>query len=250
MERALLASTPTRADLLRFAEAAAGLRGCGVAERPNPDPLRFETEINSFLGWDEKNRPPEPAVLFVGSSSIRMWPSARSFPDCPIVNRGFGGAHTSDVNHFYSDIVPKYSPSAIFFYAGDNDIAAGKSPQQVFEDFKMFMDNVKRDLPDTRLFFLAIKPSTLRWRYWKDMEEVNARVEELAESLEDLEYVDVATPMLGDDGTPRPELFVLDGLHLNEQGYVLWNSIVQSHLSSICQGQEQGHVSVPDRPVR
>jgi hypothetical protein len=32
-------------------------------------------------------------------------------------------------------------------------------------------------------------------------------------------YIDVAKPMRGDDGKPRPELFANDGLHRNDKGY-------------------------------
>ncbi len=192
----------------------------------DPDPLRFQPEIDAFSRWDGKNSPPEDPLLFVGSSSIRYWSTATSFPACEIVNRGFGGAHISDVQYFYDDIVVGYRPKAIVFYAGDNDIGAGKSPNQVLDDYTAFVETVRRDLPDTPIFFLAIKPSGLRWHLWRSMEEANALIRNYSESNSDLVFVDVATPMLGEDGTPREELFVDDRLHLNEAGYKLWNSIL------------------------
>ena len=102
----------------------------------------FESEIAAFEKWDRQNAVPRDAILFVGSSSIRLWQTADSFPDLPVINRGFGGSTIADVNHFADRIVFKYKPRVIVFYAGDNDIAGGKSPQQVFADFKQFVERV------------------------------------------------------------------------------------------------------------
>ncbi len=77
----------------------------------NPDPVRFKNEINEFTKWDTKNSFPEHAILFVGSSSIRFWKSHDSFPDYPIINRGFGGSHISDVLYYYDQVIKKYQPS-------------------------------------------------------------------------------------------------------------------------------------------
>jgi lysophospholipase L1-like esterase len=199
----------------------------------DPGPERFREQIDAFQTWDGKNSAVENAVLFVGSSSIRLWPTALSFPDLPVLNRGFGGAHISDVNHFFDLVVKRHGPSIIVFYAGDNDIAAGKSPVQVFEDYREFVEKVRGSLPGTAVVYLPIKPSLARWNMWPRMAETNALIYEYSDGAEDLSWIDTATPMLGDDGKPRRELFVLDGLHLNETGYELWNSIVGPQLASM-----------------
>ena len=115
----------------------------------DPDPLRFKNEINQFIEWDAKNTFPENAVLFVGSSSIRMWHTAEYFPGIRIINRGFGGSHISDVNYYYETVVKKFSPRVVIFYAGDNDINDNKNIAQVFEDFKQFTDKLTLDFPET-----------------------------------------------------------------------------------------------------
>jgi lysophospholipase L1-like esterase len=188
-----------------------------------PDLSRFESEIRAFEAWDRQNSFPPRAVLFVGSSSIRKWQTAESFPDLPVINRGFGGSHVSEVNHFAERIVLKYSPRVIVFYAGDNDIADGKSPERVFHDFAAFAELVHGRLPETRLIYLPIKPSILRWSKWPQMQAANVLAEAYARDHVWMTYVDTATPMLGADGRPRPELFVEDGLHMNAEGYRLWS---------------------------
>ncbi|MCI0491537.1 MAG: GDSL-type esterase/lipase family protein [Planctomycetes bacterium] len=196
------------------------------AEPADPDPARFDGEIRVFEAWDRQNSWPRDAVLFVGSSTIRMWPTADGFPGLPVINRGFGGSHTSDVNHFTERIVLKYRPRVIVFYAGDNDISDGKSPRQVFEDFRSFVSLVYERLPETQIIYLPIKPSLARWSMWPKMREANALVAALANDNDQIEYVDTATPMLGADGQPRKGLFIDDGLHMNETGYQGWVKIL------------------------
>jgi lysophospholipase L1-like esterase len=219
---------------------AMSLAACGLAapaaepapRHPDPDPLRFEPDILAFEAWDRQNSPPQDAVLFVGSSSIRMWPTAESFPDVAVINRGFGGSHTSDVNHFAERIVLKYAPRTIVFYAGDNDIADGKSPEQVAGDFERFVDVVHATLPDTEITYLPIKPSLARWPLWQRMQATNSLVQQFIDGKPRLAYVDTATPMLGPNGRPRPELFVADGLHMNAQGYQIWSDLLRDKLAA------------------
>ena len=190
----------------------------------------WEPKILEFEQADRET-PPEPgAIVFTGSSSIVMWSTlAEDMAPMRVLNRGFGGSQIDHVNHYAKRIVVPYEPSAVVLYAGDNDLASGsdKTPSVVFEDFRRFVEIVHAAKPGTPVYFLAIKPSLSRWDRWGLMREANALIAAFAEKTEAVEYVDVATPMLGDDGEPRPDLFVMDGLHMNEAGYRLWTSIVR-----------------------
>jgi len=223
-----------------FFVVASFFTACGLAlhaaepapRHPDPDPLRFEPDVLAFEAWDRQNSPPRDAVLLVGSSSIRMWPTAESFPELSVINRGFGGSHASDVNHFAERIVLKYEPRTIVFYAGDNDVADGKSPEQVAGDFQRFVDIVRAKLPNAEIIYLPIKPSLARWRLWPRMQETNALVAEFIRGKRRLAYVDTATPMLGPHGQPRPELFLEDGLHMNAAGYQIWSDRLRAKLAA------------------
>lgn len=192
---------------------------------------RWENEIEAFERQDAKHRPPENAVLFVGSSSIRLWKLEESFPDLDAINRGFGGSQLADSVHFAERIVIAYRPRLIVLYACDNDLAAGKKPEQVLADFKKFTAKVKAALPDTRIAYLAIKPSIKRRALIDRVRETNAAIEQFISGDERLTYVDVFQPMLTADGQPRPELFLADGLHLNAAGYKLWASALEPTLT-------------------
>ncbi len=204
-----------------------------AGDRNDPDPARFEKDIASFEAWDRKNAPPKEPILFVGSSSIRMWETRVSFPDLPVINRGFGGAHISDVLHFAQRVVIPYNAPIIVFYCGDNDIAGGKSPERVAMDFEKFVKLVRQNRPDTRIIYLPIKPSNSRWKFWPAMRTANEFVLRICAADDQLFCVDTATPLLGDDGRPQNRFFLKDCLHLNADGYRVWTEVVAPVLKRV-----------------
>ena len=217
------------------------MRGAGASplqENPAQDASRWEEAIAAFEQSDQKNPPPKGGVLFVGSSSIRLWDLDAHFPKIDAINRGFGGSQLSDVVHYTDRIVLPYEPRLIVLYAGDNDIAAGKSPEQVFQDFQQFVNRVRARQPGTKIAFIAIKPSLKRWPLIDKIRDANARIERMCREDDRLTFVDIDAPMLGPDGKPRPELFREDGLHLNEDGYRLWTSLLKTSLDGLSAGKE------------
>ena len=188
---------------------------------------QWESEIAQFEVADRTNPPRPGGVVFVGSSSIRMWPDLRAdFPGVDVVQRGFGGSEIADAVYYAPRIVLKYHPRLIVFYAGDNDIANGKSPETVFRDYASFVALVERALPDTRIAFISIKPSGSRWALVDKMRAANAMIRDYIAHDPRQVYVDVFTPMLGPNGLPRDELFVEDKLHMTPAGYALWRNLL------------------------
>lgn len=198
----------------------------------NPGSTKWESEIRAFEASDRTNPPPTGAVLFIGSSSIRLWKSlAQDFPGFKVLNRGFGGSQITDSTAFADRIVLPYKPKVIVLYAGDNDIAAGKSQEQVLADFKAFVHKVRGGLPRARIVFLSIKPSPSRWQFAEKIRAANELVENFCKRGKRLTYIDVFNPMLGGDGRPRAELFGEDKLHMNARGYALWTAIIGPRLT-------------------
>lgn len=207
-----------------------GILLCGAVPAGDEEENRWESTIKSFEEQDRDSIPPEGAVLFVGSSSIRFWNLDESFPDLETINRGFGGSTITDVNLYMERIVIPYQPATIVFYAGDNDISRGDTPEAVFEGFKTFVGKVQLALPKTEIIFISIKPSIARWNLWDKMNSANGKIEAFCELDERLIYVDLGKTILGEDGEPRPELLMQDGLHLNEDGYARWNEALRPYL--------------------
>ena len=188
---------------------------------------QWEPDIAGFETIDRANPPATGGIVFVGSSSIRMWETLQNdFPGLPVLNRGFGGSELSDVVHFAHRIVVPYKPRVVVLYAGDNDLAAGKTPAHVFADFQSFVAIVHRDLPTTRVAFIAIKPSIARVNIIDKIHEANQLIRDYIRDDARLVYVDVFTPMLDASGQPRQELFLEDGLHMNAKGYAIWRDLV------------------------
>lgn len=215
------------APALALLVAVAACPTVSAAEKKT-GPERWESSIAKFEEEDRKNPPTTGGVLFIGSSSVRMWKTlAEDFPGADTINRGFGGSEVSDSIHFADRIVLPYKPRTIVLYAGDNDISRDKTAAQVFDDYKTFVKTVRKHLPKTRIAFIAIKPSLKRWELAPEMKKANEKIRRYCAWRRRLDYMDIWTPMLGADGTPRPELFAKDGLHLNAAGYELWTSVIR-----------------------
>jgi lysophospholipase L1-like esterase len=183
---------------------------------------RWEKEIAAYEAKDKTNPPPTNGILFIGSSTIRMWSTlATDFPGQPVINRGFGGSEIADSTYYADRILFPYSPKAIFFRAGGNDIAAGEAPEAVFQDFKDFVTTVHAKLPDTDIFYISWNPTPSRWQNRGKEKTLNDLVKDYATHTPHLEYIEASDFVLGADGKPRPELFRADRLHFSPAGYKL-----------------------------
>jgi lysophospholipase L1-like esterase len=195
-----------------------------------PKANRFEKEIAAYEQQDQKQPPAAGGIVFVGSSSIRLWDAAKWFPNMPVINRGFGGSQLADSVHFAPRIVIPYKPAKIVIYAGDNDLNAGKTPQEVFNDYTSFVELVRKSLPETEIIYIGIKPSIARWKLLEQGCETNRLIREFAASHPHLKFVEVERAMLGADGQPRKELYRPDGLHLTDEGYKVWVELLTPFL--------------------
>lgn len=194
---------------------------------------RWDSSIAAFAASDREKPPSADGVLFVGSSTIRMWSSlAQDFRQVPvIINRGFGGSTMADCDHFARDLVTRYRPKQVLVYAGDNDLAEGRTPQQVLASFTNFARVVRTELPGTRISYISIKPSPSRASLLPKIREANGLIGAYVSTLGNADYIDIFTPMLAADGNPRPELFRADQLHMNDVGYAVWQSVIASHIT-------------------
>ena len=194
-------------------------------------PEKWAAAIDKFVAADRTQPPARDGVVFVGSSSIVKWTSLKQdFPGLNVLNRGFGGSELADSAFYAERLVVPLHPSVVVVYAGDNDLSLGKTPEAVHASFKEFCTKVHTALPATRIVFIAIKPSPSRWKMKDKVVTANALIAATCQSDPRLAYADIYTPMLDAAGSPRPELFVKDMLHLNEAGYALWKPIVAAQL--------------------
>ena len=174
---------------------------------------------------------PGKQILFTGSSSIVGWNSlAANFPDKKILNHAFGGSQTFEVLHFAERIILPYKPKQVVIYSGDNDIAAGKSPQTVLADFTALFNKIRTENNRIWVTFISIKPSPSRKQFMPAIVQTNQLVKDFLRIQKRTSYADVYNPMLLPDGKPNPLLFKPDSLHMVDAGYKLWAEVLKPHL--------------------
>ncbi len=190
-------------------------------------PESWERAIQSFEASDRESPPAGGGIVFTGSSSARGWDVEKWFPDLEVLNRGFGGSTVVDVNYYFERIVTRYQPRVIVFYSGDNDVARGLSVESINNDYRTFLANAKRATPNARVILVAVKPSLARWKLWDTMLAVNQQLAAMAAGDPAVDFLDVSRVMLTTKGQPDPDIFVTDGLHMNEEGYRRWSELLR-----------------------
>jgi len=193
-------------------------------------PDRWERFVAAFDEADLASPPSKHQIVFVGSSTIHRWDVASYFPDLKIINRGIDGTELSDAVKYIDRLVLRYEPRLVVVYAGDNDIGAGKLSEQVSVDFERFVRAVHTRLPETRILYIGIKPSPLRWLQIDRMRLANQVIKTICERDDRVAFLDFDNLMLGWDEKPRKDLYVEDGLHLSPKGYHLWSIVLRPYL--------------------
>ena len=188
---------------------------------------RFEPEVLKFEALDRRVPPPPRPILFVGSSSIRLWTHLpTSIHGRPVLNRGFGGSRFKDLLRFFNRVVLPYGPSVVVVYEGDNDLAEGQTPAEIAQDLAVFLERAETELRGTSILLLTVKPSPSRVHLLEVQSEFNRRLKLLPQSHPRVRVIDVASPLLDSQGKPDPRFFAADRLHLNADGYEAWRQPV------------------------
>jgi len=198
------------------------------AELPAAVDQKWESSLAEFARNDMKHMPPAGGVLFVGSSSIRLWDNLeQQFEADPVViKRGIWGAGMQDFTALLDRLVIPYKPRVVVLYAGENDLAEGRRPEQVLRSVETFVQGVRAALPDTRIVYVSIKPSIARAELLTPIRATNALIKDYIAGIGNAKFVDVFTPMLDRQGAPRADLFREDKLHMNAAGYAIWRAAI------------------------
>ena len=193
----------------------------------------FWNEIRAFKREDSLKQPPANAILFTGSSSFRLWDNIdKSFPSHTIVNRGFGGSSLPDVIRYADNVIFPYNPKQVVIYCGENDIAAADSvtSKMVLQRFQHLFTLIRNRMPGVPILFVSIKPSPSRWQMKDRMIAANKSIKKFLRKQKRTHFADVWTAMLNGDGKPMENIFKEDRLHMNAQGYAIWQKIIEPHL--------------------
>lgn len=207
------------------------LPSLAASQAAPPDPARWERDIAAMEAADAVKPPPHGGIMFIGSSSIRLWTTlAADFPGLPVSNRGFGGSQLPDVTAFLDRLVQPYHPRQVVIYCGGNDINAGRSAEQVLADVQALVHAIHAKKRTTKIAYISIAPNPARWAQVATVRKANQLIADWFSTDPRLSFIDVFPHMLGADGQPLPGIFVEDRLHMNASGYAIWTKVVAPYL--------------------
>ena len=192
----------------------------------------FSNEINDFQKRDDIAMPAANGIVFVGSSSLRMWTDLeQTFKSYGAINRGFGGSELTHANDYIQELVVKYKPRQVVIYSGENDVASGASADTTFERFVTLYKNIRKNLPKAKITYISMKLSPSRAQFSSVILEANSRIKAYISKQKKAKYVDITSKMLDSNGESRPELFQSDMLHMKPAGYAIWTEVITPYLT-------------------
>ncbi len=197
---------------------------------------KWADEMKRIAKLDETEKDPENAILFLGSSSIRLWEDIKTdLQPWPVISRGYGGAKFSDLAVLAPQIVKPHQFRAAVIFVG-NDVTGDKddkSPEEVVKLFEHVVSTIRAQAPEATIFMLEITPTPKRWAVWDKIKEVNAALRQSCQAGKDLHFIATADKYLNAEGGPMPELFKEDKLHQNRDGYARWSKLILAQLESV-----------------
>jgi len=197
------------------------------------DPLVWEASVSALEAKTGNLYVPGQAVVFVGSSSIRLWRTLEEdMAPMPVVRHGFGGAKLNAVVYYAERLVSAYRPRAVVVFAGTNDIdpASSKAPEVLLASYQAFVDKVRSKQPGLPIFYIGITPSPRRWTVWPIAQRTNRLIEDWSRADPNQHFIDTSSALLGSNGKPNPDNYFFDGLHLSKRGYGIWREIIRQRL--------------------
>ena len=210
-----------------------------IRKAVSEDPAVYEQDVADLVERTREGPASRDAIVFIGSSSIRLWSTLeRDMQPLPVAQHGFGGAKLADIEYYAERLVNPFAPRAVVVFAGTNDLQPGasKSPEVLLEMYRRFVERVRADLPDVPVYFIGITPSPMRWEIWDEAQETNRLVREFSAGDPTLFYIETGPSLLGEDGEPDPDNYIFDGLHLSAKGYAIWTGIIRTRLMEDLQG--------------
>ena len=132
------------------------------------------------------------------------------FNNSKILNTGFGRSKASDLLYFIQELILDYNPSKVIIYEGDNDVSGGQN---------------------THVILISAKPSISRWHLRQKHIELNNKYKNLALKRDYIHFADTWSKML-DSGELKTNIFISDGLHLNQKGYKIRENVLRPILKN------------------
>ena len=213
------------------------LASCNVSRKYTAEATKnWEKDILKFEQQDKSEKDPANAILFAGSSSIRLWSTLKEdVAPYPVIQRGFGGSKFSDMAVYAKRIIYPHQFKALVIFEA-NDITGSKTdktPAEVVKLFRNIVKTVRKKYADQPIFLFEITPTKSRWAVWPTVKQTNQMLKETCSKLHNTFFIETASAYLNKDGEPRNELFIKDMLHQNHEGYIIWGDLAKKKLDEV-----------------
>lgn len=200
------------------------------------DAKSYEEEIQKLEKLDATENYPEHSLLFVGSSSFRLWDTMHDdMKPWSCIKRGFGGSKFTDIAYFSERLIKPHHYEALVLFSA-NDVTGkdnDRTPEQIGVAIQRIIDVSRSHQPSAPIFIIAVTPTESRWSVWPRIQASNAMLKDVAKRNSDVHYIDTVACYLNEEGLPRKEFFVDDKLHQNQLGYQTWSSLIKAELSKV-----------------
>lgn len=204
---------------------------CSIFQSYSQQKAPFYQEISAFKKADSIQMPTKNGILFVGSSSLRMWKDLETtYKSYNAINRGFGGSNLEQAIYYADDIIFPYQPKQIVIYSGENDISEGNTPEITFDRFKILFKLIRKKLTESTISYISIKPSISREKLMPQMIYTNELIKSFLSAHANTSFIDVFHPMLQPNGKVISDIFLQDNLHMNQKGYDIWLKAITPYL--------------------
>lgn len=200
-----------------------------------PEVRSWDKDIQKFEQLDKSEKYPDDAILFAGSSSIRLWNTLeKDMSPYNIIQRGYGGAKLSDFAVYADRIFSQHKCKAIVMFIA-NDIMGttqDKTPEEVAALFRNVLKTIRKSHPSTPVFWIAVTPTPSRWKVWSEIQKANAMIRNICDNKKNTYFITTDFAFLNENGVPKDELFREDKLHLTLKGYAVWTEIIKKELNN------------------
>jgi len=193
-------------------------------------------EIEKFTDLSRTEQYADDAVIFAGSSSIKLWKTlADDMKPYNVIHRGYGGSRLSDFAVYAEKIFDPLPGRALVLFIANDITGRGKdkSPEEVKKLFLNVVKSFHKSHPGAPVFWIAITPTSSRWKVWPEIKKTNELILELSKKKKNIHFITTDHAFLNEKGMPRDELFLDDKLHLNREGYKIWTEIIKNELDKV-----------------
>ena len=242
---------PMKSALCLFALLACGVLDAQNGPTPYPDSKNEAAwpgkgAIRS-LPWMVDNRASfwakraqdQGAVVFAGDSLTGQWKTPRlaaAFPNLKVANRGIGGDVTRGLLFRFKEDVLDLNPRAIVMCIGTNDLSTHTEPVIIAQNIALLLDQATAQNSALPIILCTVPPRANPKAPLKRpgvVTELNALIVKLAQGRKNVVVVDLYSALATPEGTPKPEYFSDDKLHLIAAGYEQWTSRLTPVLASL-----------------